>query len=192
MPAERVALVDTSLFGHLRMLGENGCDLLDFIIECHGEHAEGDATELGRIDYCTAALKGASIGDHGVSDADAMTWYSQLEAGEAEALRKLFNDGADLKLLIRAIKLKGSEMLLTCDRRLLNAAARYALQHRCFKAAVAYTDDWLDGGVRNMPEYGTDLMESVGNDPFFHYANRTRCPACDPQTRCKANVANTG
>lgn len=186
MPSKGVALVDASFFGHLRLLGHDGCDLLEFILDCHGGCAEGDGSELEAIDYCVEALSNADINHHGISDREAMEWYSDRDATEAESLRRLFEDGADLKLLIRAISLRGKEMLLSCDRRLLFASARYDLSHRCFKATIAYTDESMGGGVRNRPEFCTDQMETGNGHPFFYYGEDKHCPRCDPKKGCIA------
>lgn len=190
MTTERVVLLDTNIFQNFRALGGNGCELLEFVIECHGDVAEGDAPELKIIDYCDPMLPDAGIADHGISDEQALAWFASQSAENAEFLRKLINSRtcADLKLLMRGIDLKGREVLITCDSGLLSAAARWDVSRRCFKAAIDATDKCMGGGIRDSEDWGTDQMEVRGTHPYFHYGHDLRCPQCDPKSKCKTRA----
>ncbi len=174
----RCVVIDVNIFQNLRTINAD-CDLLGLICDCHeGQGKIGDRMQLDKLDYCQAAA--ASFEDHGISD-EAVIKFAL--AHEGEDLGNYFKDGSDLKLLVFAAR-NARSVLLTCDKRILIIAGRYAIERACFKAAIEHADRDLDGGITQDPAYATDMMYMSGPHPFFHFGNDKHCPRCDPKKQC--------
>ncbi len=68
------------------------------VISLHGSSYETDISELSVVDYCEEVIAECDFVDHGITDEQVLLWYSNLPTNQQQYLRKLFKDGADLKL----------------------------------------------------------------------------------------------
>ncbi|WP_293672667.1 hypothetical protein [Thiolapillus sp.] len=189
-PATEVVIVDVCFLQRFNMLGKEPCALMMAeVISLHGSSYETDISELSVVDYCEEVIAECDFVDHGITDEQVLLWYSNLPTNQQQYLRKLFKDGADLKLLFRAKHVSGKAMLLSCDWRLLRACEKHGVSHACFKMAMlSFHRDQCESILDNK-EFGTDAMRVIGGkDPFFHFDNTRRCHHCDQNGKCPARV----
>jgi len=183
MADKGVAVVDVNFFEFLKWI-DSDCSLTEFIIERFGPSAVGDRVQLQRMDYCESMK--TLFSDHGISDEELMAWIMDTKPQIAEILRKhlIVDDLVDAKLLRYAVR-EDNATLLACDAKLLIMAEKLEVPHYCFKAALAETDTFMNGGIFDDPDYQTAKMERGGEHPFFHYGNDKHCPRCDVGCQCR-------
>lgn len=96
-------------------------------------------------------------------------------------------DPADPKIFLWAHKNENTAVF-TCDRNLLKLLREHNIPRSCFKASIKVLDGHFDGAITE--DFNLAPM-NIGDNPFFHYSNNSRCDShCGLTSSCACFAEN--